>query len=186
MPLDPQLLSQVLRTPKSKDVTESPIVNAIVLQDPSNSADLVDPLEEPDTLESYNARLILCQFEADAVPAFASRLAVAGPNARRQGLDILWALLTGEAPKAIRDSLTSVKPALDTLLDDKTPLPDEIPPHIEQDFQGRICDLAYVRIQLLLSPQFDQSLFRSLDDRGRDQQIEVLKRTNFSMTFLSS
>lgn len=186
MPLDPQLISQVLRTPKSKDVTKSPIVNAIILQDPSNAADLVEPLEEPDTLESYNARLILCQFEADAVPAFASRLTVAGPNARRQGLDIIWALLMSEAPRSIRDSLSSIKSALNTLLDDETSLPDAIPAYIEQDFRGRICDLAYIRIQLLLSPDFDQSLFRSSDDKGRDQQIEVLQRTDFSMRLLSS
>ena len=185
MPLDQQLLAQVLRTPKSQDVTESPIVTAIILEDPANAGDLVDALEAPETLEAYNARLILTHFQADAAPAFATRLTTAGPNARRQGLDILWALLATESPRTVRDTLSSIKPALNLLLDDKTSLPDRIPANIEQDFRGRICDLAYIWIQLLLSPHFDQSLFRSLDSAGRDKEIEVLKRSDFSMTLLS-
>jgi hypothetical protein len=109
MPLDPQLLSQVLRTPKTQDVTQSPIVTTIVLQDPANAVDLVGALETANTLEAYNARLILCQFEADAVPALVARLATAGLNSRREGLDVLWALLITESPATIRDALKGVK-----------------------------------------------------------------------------
>src|SRR5216117_745363 len=133
MPLDPQLLSQVLRTPRSRDVTGSPIVTAIILQDPANAADLVEALETAKTLEAYNARLILCEFGADAVPSFVGRLATAGPNARREGLDVMWAMLVTENRTKIRDSLKAVKGGLNLLLDDKTSLPDDIPPHIERD-----------------------------------------------------
>ena len=180
MPLDPQLIAQVLRTPRTQDVTGSPIVRAIVLQDPANAADFVAALETAKTLEACNARLILCEFGADAVPALAARLTTAGPNARREGLDVLWALLINESPTARRDRLKEVKEVLNLLFDDRTPLRVDIPAHIERDFTGRICDLAYIRIQLLLSPRFDQSLFRSLDDEGRDRAIDVLKRDDFS------
>jgi hypothetical protein len=185
MPLDKQLLSQVLRTPKNREVTESPIVTAIILQDPANAADLVEALEEVGSLEAYNARKILCQFQPNAVPALAQRLTTAGRNARRQGLDVLWALLITESPTTVRNSLSGVKNALNQLLDDKTPLPDDVPENIERDFLGRICDLAYIWIRLLLSPSFDQSLFRSLDDKGRDQEIDALKRSDFSMPLMA-
>ncbi len=182
MPLDPQLISQVLRTPRNQDVTQSPIVTAIILQDSANASDLVEALETAKTLEAYNVRLILCEFGADAVPPLVARLATAGPNARREGLDVMWAMLVTENPTRIRDTLRRVKDGLNVLLDDKTPLPDDIPAHIERDFRGRICDLAYIRIQLLLSPRFDQSLFRSLDNEGRDREIDVLKRRDLSLT----
>jgi hypothetical protein len=182
MPLDPRLLAQVLRTPRTQDVTRSPIVTAIVLRDPANAADLVEALETARTLEAYNARLILCEFQADAVPSLVARLATAGPNARREGLDVMWAMLVTENRTRIRNTLQSVKDGLNLILDDKTPLPDDLPPHIERDFQGRICDLAYIRIQLLLSPRFDQSFFRGLDNAGRDREIAVLKRKDFSLT----
>lgn len=182
MPIDPQLLSQILRTPRTQDVTQSPIVTAIILQDPANAADLVGALETAKTLEAYNARLILCQFESDAVPALVARLATAGLNARREGLDVLWALLITESPTTIRSSLKGVKDGLNLLLDDTAPLPDDLPAHIERDFSGRICDLAYVVIQQLLSPDFDQSTFRSMDNKSRDREIDVLKRKDFSLT----
>jgi hypothetical protein len=184
MPLDPQLITQVLRTPKHQDVTQSPIVTAIILQDPANAADLVEALEIARTLEAYNARLILCEFGADAVPSLVARLAIAGPNARREGLDVMWAMLVTENPTRIRDTLRLVKDGLNVLLDDKTPLPDDIPAHIERDFRGRICDLAYIRIQLLLSSRFDQSLFRSMDENGRNEEIKRLKAMGIDLSIV--
>jgi hypothetical protein len=181
MPLDPRLVSQVLRTPSRQDVTRSPIVTAIVLQDPANAADLVYALETPGTLEAANARRVLCEFTFTAVPALVGRLTTAGPNARRQGLDVLWALLTSERPATIRDSLKAVKDGLHVLLDDKRRVAEENPRHVEVDFRGRICDHAYIRIQLLLSPRFDQSLFRGLEDEGRDREIDLLKRNDFGL-----
>jgi hypothetical protein len=175
MPLDPQLLSQALRTPKMQDITKSPIVTAIILQDPMNAADLVGSLETTKTLEAYNARLILCEFESDAVPAFVGRLVTAGLNARREGLDVLWALLVGEDARTIQETLAAVKHDLGILLEDTRLLPDEMPEYIERDFRGRICDLAFIVIQQLISPEYDQSLFRSLDDNGRDEYIKRLK-----------
>ena len=116
MPLDPRLLAQVLRTPRTQDVTRSPIVTAIVLRDPANAADLVEALETARTLEAYNARLILCEFQADAVPSLVARLATAGPNARREGLDVMWAMLVTENRTRIRNTLQSVKDGLNLIL----------------------------------------------------------------------
>jgi hypothetical protein len=182
MALDAQLLSQVLGTPRTQDVTQSAIVTAVILQDPANAGDLVQALESPKTLQSYNARLILCEFGADAVPSLVARMVSAGPNARRVGLDVVWALLVTESQSIIRDTLTKVGDGLNLLLEDATALPDDVPSHIERDFQGRICDLAYIVIQQLLSPGFDQSLFRSLEDEGRDREIDGLKRRDFGLS----
>ncbi|SFH49986.1 hypothetical protein SAMN05216299_1179 [Nitrosospira sp. Nsp14] len=175
MAIPPQLLAQVLRTPKTQDVTESPIVRAIILSDPSNAAELVEPLEESQTLEAYNARRILCLFEQDAVPPLLGKLGTAGLNARKEGLEVLWALLATEEARTVREVLSTVKPDLDKLLDDTRSLPDDMPEYIERDFRGRICDLAYIVISQLINPQFDQSLFRSLDDRGRNEEIRRFK-----------
>jgi hypothetical protein len=140
-----------------------------------NSADLIGALETTKTLEAYNARLILCEFESDAVPALVSRLATASLNARREGLDVLWALLIGEDARTVRETLAAVKHDLDILLDDTRSLPDEMPEYIERDFRGRICDLAFIVIQQLIDKQYDQSQFRALDDNGRNTDIKRLK-----------
>jgi hypothetical protein len=175
MAIDPQMLAQVLRTPESRDVTESPIVRAIILTDAANVADLVPALERPDTLEAYNARRISCLFDATAVSPLLTRLQTAGPNARKEGIEILWAILSGEDARTVRQVLTAVQDELDTLFEDTQPIPDQMPDHIERDFRGRICDLAYIAVQLMLSPEFDQSLFRSLDDQGRNDEIRRFK-----------
>jgi len=181
MAIDPNLLAQVLRTPESRDVTESPIVRAVILSDPTHAADLVPALEQEQTLEAFNARKILCLFEADAVPHVLTALRTAGPRARREGLEVLWALLVGEEAWTVRDTLAAVKPDLDVLLEDRGPLPDELPDYIERDFRGRICDLAFAIIQQLTDREYDQSLFRSLDDTGRDEEIRRLKTRGYGL-----
>ena len=175
MAIDSQILAQVLRTPKSRDVTESPIVRSVFLSDAENAADLVLALDHSETIESYNARRILCLFEANAVPPILAKLVTAGTNARKEGLEIIWALLTVENALTVRETLSAVKRDLDLLLEDRQPLPDEMPDHIERDFRGRICDLAFIIIQHLISPEYDQSSFRSLDENGRNQEIKRWK-----------
>ena len=175
MAIPPQLLAQVLRTPKTQDVTESPVVRTIILRNPSNAAELVEPLEESQTLEAYNARRILCLFEADAVPHLLAKLGTAGLNARKEGLEILWALLAAEEAGTVRETLSAVKSDLDKLLDDTRPLPDDMPEYIERDVRGRICDLAFIVISQLVNREYDQSLFRSLDDSGRNEEIRRFK-----------
>ncbi|WON73687.1 hypothetical protein [Nitrosospira sp. Is2] len=175
MAIPPQMLTQVLRTPKTQDVTESPIVRAIILSDASNAAKLVDSLEQSQTLEAYNARRILCLFEADAVSHLLAKLGTAGLNARKEGLEILWALLAAEEAWTVRETLSAVKSDLDKLLDDTRPLPDNMPEYIERDVRGRICDLAFIVISQLVNREYDQSLFRSLDDRGRNEEIRRFK-----------
>lgn len=175
MAIDPQILAQVLRTPKSQDVTESPIVRAVILSEATNAADLVSALERSHTIEAYNARRILCLFDANAVPYLLMELRKAGPNARKEGIEILWAMFIGEETWTVRETLAGVKGDLDTLLQDTHSLPDEIPDYIERDFRGRICDLAFIVIQQLISPEYDQSLFRSMDDNGRNEEIKRLR-----------
>lgn len=175
MPIDPNMLAQVLRTPESRDVTESPIVRAVIVTDPANVADLVSALEHADSLEARNARRIACLFETDAVAPLLAKLRTAGPDARKEGIEIFWTILTGEDPHTIRRTLDVVQDDLDVLFNDTRPLPDNMPEWIERDFRGRICDLAFILVQLLLSPEFDQSLFRSLDDEGRNNEIRRLR-----------
>jgi hypothetical protein len=169
------MLVQVLSIPKSQDVTESPIVRSVILSDAANAEDLVSWLDRSGTIEAYNARRILCLFEADAVPHVLAKLDKAGPHARKEGLEILWTLLVGENAWRRRNTLAAVKNSLDVLLEDTRPLPDERPDHIERDFQGRICDLAFIVIQQLILPEYDQSIFRALDESGRDGEIMRLK-----------
>src|SRR5438128_11754929 len=109
MAVERQLLSQVLSTPKTRDVTESPIVRAIILSDPANAADLVPALEVASTTEAYNARRILCLFGADAAPHVIAKSVTAGPLVRKEALEILWALLVTENAANIRSSLKQMK-----------------------------------------------------------------------------
>ena len=181
MAIDPNILAQVLRTPDSRDVTESPIVRAVLLVDPTNAANLVPALEEGQALEASNARKVLCLFEANAVPSLLTALRDAGPRARQEGLEILWALLVTEETWTVQETLAAVKPNLDTLLDDMRPLRDDMPDYIERDFRGRICDLAFCIVQQLMDRQYDQSVFRSLDDIGRNEEIRRLKARGFGL-----
>jgi hypothetical protein len=181
MAIPPQMLAQVLRMPKTQDVTESPIVRAAILTDASNATELVDSLEQSQTLEAYNARRILCLFEADAVPHLLAKLDTAGLNARKEGLEILWALLAVEDVGTVRETLSAVKPDLDKLLEDTRPLPDDMPEYIERDVRGRICDLAFIVLSQLINREYDQSLFRSLDDRGRNEEIRRFKARGFAL-----
>jgi hypothetical protein len=181
MPVDPQLLERVLRTPDSGDISESPIVTAVILEDPANAADLVPALERERTLESRNARRILCLFDADAAPHLVHALNGASTIARKEGLEILWTLLFDEDRREIRESLDRMAADLQPLLSDKQPLPDFMPEYIERDFRGRICDLAYIVIRQLLDPEFDQSEFRARDNEERDQEIRRLQLSSFGM-----
>jgi hypothetical protein len=175
MAVTPQLLEQVLRLPEERDVRNSPIVTAIVLADPANAADLVPFLDQGD-LAAANARRVLCLFGADAAPHLVAALRDAGPAARMEGLDVLFALLAGEAAPVIRDTLERIAPDLDPLLADQRPLPYEAPPQVEPDFLGRICDQAFLVCSELLDPGFDQTPFRSLDEEGRNREIAQLRR----------
>ena len=171
MPVDPLLLEQVLSTPESRDVTASPIVTAVILGDPANAADLVPALEPLGSRRSENARRILCLFGADAVPSLLGALAGASAVTSKEALEVMWAMLIGEDKVTIRDALARVSDELDVLLNDKRPLPDELPAFVERDFVGRICDLAYCVLRYLDDPEFDRSLFRSSDDDARDAEI---------------
>jgi hypothetical protein len=176
MALDPLLLDQVLRTPEGRDVTASPIVTAIVLADPANAADLAPALERPDSLEGRNARRVLCLFGPEAAGPLLAALVGAGLDARLEGLDVLWCLLATEDPRTVRDGLARAGPGLEVLLDDRRFVPDDLPEYIEHDFLGRVCDQAFLVARELLDPEYDSSLFRRLDEEGRDQEIARFKR----------
>ena len=181
MAIDPNLLAQVLATPDSRDVTGSPIVRTVILSDPANAADLVPALDDGQTLAASNARKILWLFESNAVPPLLSALRIAGPRARQEGLEVLWALLVAEEAWTVRQSLEAVKPDLHILLDDTSPLRDDMPAYIERDFHGRICDLAFGIVQQLLDREYDHSLFRSLDGTSRNEEIRRLKIRGFGL-----
>jgi hypothetical protein len=176
MPIDRQLLEQILRTPESRDVSDSPIVTAIILHDASNAADLVPYLDQIDSDASINARRILCMFDAAAIPYLLVAMRNAGLEARKECIEILWSTLLGESAQTVREILIQVGPDKEMLLDDKRPLPDEFSEYVERDFRGRICDLAFIMLQSVVDSEYDQSLFRSLDDNERDTEIARLKR----------
>lgn len=182
MPLDPKLLNQALRTPESQDVTETPIVRAVILPDPANAAHLVPVMTRPDTLESRNARRILCQYGPEAVPHLvAAAVATGNARVRVESLGVLWAMLTGEESWTRRERIADSAAGLSTMLRDKSPIPDELPDYIERDFRGRVCDLGYLVVQeLLMEDTFDQSTFRTRDNDGRDQAITQLLSRGFS------
>jgi hypothetical protein len=172
MAVESHLLHQALRTPESQDVTETPIVRAIILADPANAADLVPALARPDTIESRNARRVLCQFGPDAAPHLLTALAgTENTWARTEGIEILWALLTDEDARTVRERVTASAAELSTLLSDVRPMAVDIPELVERDFEGRVCDLLYVVIQELFDDDYDQSAFRNLDDEGRDAEL---------------
>lgn len=173
MAVDPSLLTQALRTPDTADVTATPIVRAVILADPANAADLVPSLGHEDSLESRNARRVLCQFGPDAVPHLLAALVATGsPRTRAEGVEVLAAMLTMEDGHVVRDSLADGADDVRELLGDARPVPGDFPEHVEVDFSGRVCDLLYLAIRELLDTDFDQSSFRALDHDGRDAEID--------------
>jgi hypothetical protein len=181
MALDPTLLDQVLNTPEEQDISASPIVRAVILPDPANAAALVPALEHGPGLRARNARRILGGFAAAAAPHLLAALTGAGARARREGIEALFGLLTTEEGWVVRSTLEASQQGVEALLQDRTPIPDDLPEYIERDFEGRICDLAFIAIQELLDPEYDQSLFRSFDDRDRDEEIRRLLSGGFGL-----
>lgn len=174
MAIDPAMLDQVLGMPEDRDVRSSPIVTAIILADPTNAADLAGFLDEGASLRARNARRILCLFGAAAVPALLSAAVSAEPYARQQALEILPALFAGEDLRVVRDVLAQAYQSLSVLLRDEQPIQHRSELPVERDFQGRICDLAYVVLSLQLSPTKELSEFRAADNDQRTEMISVL------------
>lgn len=176
MALDPRLLDQVLRMPEGREVTASPIVTAIILADPANAADLVSALEQPNSLEGRNTWRVLCRFGPEATGPLVAALVGAGLNGRQVGLEVLWCLLATADRHTVRDALVRTAPGLEVLLNDRRPLPKDPPDHMEHDFVGRVCDEAFLVVRDLLDPEYNPSMFHSLDEEGRDQEIARFKR----------
>jgi hypothetical protein len=171
MPVAPEVIAQVLRTPSPQDVTRSPLVRAVILGDPANAADLVPALGNRDSVEAGNARRILCLFEPPAVPYVLGALPGAPARVREQAIEVVWALLTGEPPWLVAATFATADADLDIVFGDRSPLDDELPEPVERDFRGRVCDLAYLVVRQLADPDFDQSAFRACDDVQRDEEI---------------
>lgn len=181
MAVDDKLLDQVLNASETEDVTESPIVRAVILPDPSNAAALIPILEQSPGLRAQNARRILGAFGPDAVPHLVAALPGASARARREGIEALFGLLVTEESWVVRSMLEAARPGVEGLLGDREPIPDDLPENIERDFHGRVCDLAFIAIKELLDPDYDQSLFRSLGDRERDEEIRRLLSGGFGL-----
>jgi hypothetical protein len=179
--LDPRLLDQVLRAPRALDVGETPIATAIVLRDPANAQTLAPFLDDPDSTAGVHARQILCRFGRSAVPFLMRALADSerSPDGRAQGLDVLWSMLLATAPGDVRSILREVAGDARTLLGDKTTIPDQALAYIERDFQGRICDRAYLVLAHLVDREIDLSRFRAMGADERDQEIRRLERRLF-------
>ncbi|MGZ8853267.1 MAG: hypothetical protein ACXW2X_07710 [Thermoanaerobaculia bacterium] len=152
-------------------------MTAIILEDPQNARDLVPYLDRAETLEALNARRILCFFGADAATHVLDALQAVGAEGRKEGVEVLWALLVTEDVVTKRRTLREIGPKLAFLLADKRRLPDHHPDYIERDFKGRICDLTYILVRLLIEPDFDQSLFRGFDNGERDREIARFNST---------
>lgn len=180
MVVDPEMLEQALRTPEAQDVTDTPIVRGIVLTDPANAAALVPYLDRPDSLQGRNALRILSQFGPAAVPVTLNAMASNGSSmVHSNGLTAIWSMFVGEPLAVVREYLAASTSSIHALLDDRSPLPDDMPAYIERDFRGRVCDMVYVVINELQNPRFDQSTFRGMDDRERDRAIVQLKARGF-------
>lgn len=181
MPLDPKLLDQVFRAPRDLDVGDTPIVTAIILRDPANAETLVPFLDDPDSTAAVHARQILCRFNRAALPFVMRALADTQRNAdgRAEGLDVVWSILVGEEPFGIRSALREVAAEAGVLLDDARPIPDRMPSFVERDFNGRICDRAYLVFAHLIEPKAELSVFRASDNDERDREIRRLGQRLF-------
>ena len=174
MPLDIALLTYLLRTPETEEITTRLPVKAL-LADPANAGEIVPALGDEPPI-ARNARKILCSFESGAAPfVMAAAAASANLSVRKQSLEVFWTLLVGEDTTTIRAALTASTESLTELLRDESIPQNDLPAYVENDFTGRIRDFTYVIVQELLDGRFDQSTFRALDAVGRDAEIRQLR-----------
>lgn len=181
MPIDPKLLDRVLSAPRDVDIATTPVVTALVLQDPANAEILVPFLDDPDSTAGIHARQILCRFDRAALPFVMRMLADdrRGPDGRASGLDVVWSVLMAEEAFGVRAALRELAAEAGTLLDDRRPIPDRFPEFVERDFVGRVCDRAYLVLAHLIEPKADLSVFRAADHDTRDQLIRRLRQKLF-------
>ena len=81
----------------------------------------------------------------------------------------------GEPAAVIRETLEASTGATNTLLNDRSPLPDDLPESVERDFRGRVCDMVFVVVRELQDAAYDQSTFRGMDPQERDRAIADLR-----------
>lgn len=179
MAIEKHLLEYVVRNQDEMEICDSPIVQTIVLIQPENVVQLVPYLDEKDTVQSRNARRILCLFDSDAVPFIANVMNNTNWRRRAECLEIIWAILSIEQAFLVPDILTSIALNLSAVFDDTTFIDEELSEKTEVDFKGRVCDLAFIVVKYLLDPNFDRSSFRSASNDERDAEINRLRREGY-------
>ncbi|MBK9059381.1 MAG: hypothetical protein IPL81_05745 [Flavobacteriales bacterium] len=113
-----------------------------------------------------NALAVLNLYDEKCLPALLGACAALGVGGRSRVLNVLYSLLQDLPQAPIKEQLSTYQDALLVLLTDKRPIVLDYRGPVEIDFAGRLCDDAYIIIQVLLIPDADVSEFRRAKKRG--------------------
>ncbi|HQY78208.1 MAG: hypothetical protein IPO60_07915 [Flavobacteriales bacterium] len=169
------MIEQVLDSPVGRDVRRAPITLVILLHDPESAGQLAQFLDSKGR-RCDNALAVLNLYDEKCLPALLGACAALGVGGRSRVLNVLYSLLQDLPQARIKEQLSTYRDALLVLLTDKRPIVLDYRGPVEIDFAGRLCDDAYIIIQVLLIPDADVSEFRRASEEERDRFIDQLLR----------
>jgi hypothetical protein len=124
------------------------------------------------------ARRVLTLFDEDALITIARGFSVDDATARFHILGVLWAHLIGMSARDRSGWLEEVAPHVRPgLSDSRVPnrgLAD--PDIVEMENDYRLCDETYLFLNRMLADDFDDSLFATMDEDGRNAVVQQFDR----------
>jgi hypothetical protein len=173
-----ELLIMGMLEDEELDFLESPAFRNRILTQAQESVEILLGILKngPENLAT-RAGEMLSLFNADAVPFIASALDQGDSEWREQLLVILWSILASLDSKEIEGLLQTLAPHPVPLLRDSTLTVGTAPVEpVEQEYRYRLCDEAYAMLQYLRNPDFEEDIFRHMDEDERDKEIQALSR----------
>ena len=174
MPIEEAVVRRLLADARVRDFDGSPVFRSIA-KDPAAADILVNILREGRGETAARARRMLCLFDEVALPALMRGLMEEGSLWRSDLLHIIWTILAVYEPEAMPRFVAALTPGLVELFRDKSVVAPTYEFPIEVEYRYRVCDEAYVLVQRMRDPEFDESTLRGESLEERDAEIRLLR-----------
>lgn len=175
MPVDDTLIKKLLADPRIEDFEESLIFQSQILDKPEAAEILVGLMHSESSIIAQRARRMLCLFHRPALKPVAKGLSLSGALWRSNLLSILWTIISVHDFREQTAMFEEVLPHVALLLQDPSDVLPAYKGQPEIEYEYRVCDEAYVFIQRLRDPKFDEDIFRYGQTEERDYEIRVIR-----------
>jgi hypothetical protein len=169
------IIRRLLTNSRITDFESVAAFRTAIRDQPEAAEVLVRLLDEPQPLGT-RARQMLSLFGPMALPAIASGLVRQSADSRSNLLSVAWTVLAAEDRASRPEAAASIVPAVSALFDDRRKLEPLDAGPVEIEYVYRVCDEAYLLLSYAFDANYDEALFRDLDDLERDRAIRDFNR----------